>query len=114
MWTIVVAGGTGQRFGNPKQYELLDDRRVIDHSRSIAEIASAGVVVVVPASDAEREGGVAGGSTRSESVRAGLAAVPPGETVWAQVSPGNAQSLRAFLACGFVPIGSEVLIRPGA
>jgi hypothetical protein len=32
--------------------------------------------------------------------------------VWAQVSPGNAQSLRAFLACGFVPIGSEVLIRP--
>ena len=81
MWTIVVAGGTGQRFGNPKQYELLDDRRVIDHSRSIAEIASAGVVVVVPASDAEREGGVAGGSTRSESVRAGLAAVPPEATI---------------------------------
>ena len=35
---------------------------------------------------------------------------PPGELVWAQVSPGNAASLRAFLACGFVPIGSEVLI----
>ena len=46
-------------------------------------------------------------------IRAGLAAVPPGEAVWAQVSPGNAQSLRAFLACGFVPICSEVLIRAG-
>jgi hypothetical protein len=26
------------------------------------------------------------------------------------VSPGNAASLRAFLKCDFVPIGSEVLI----
>jgi 2-C-methyl-D-erythritol 4-phosphate cytidylyltransferase len=34
------------------------------------------VVVVVPPADASREGAVAGGSTRSESVRAGLAAVP--------------------------------------
>jgi RimJ/RimL family protein N-acetyltransferase len=30
--------------------------------------------------------------------------------VFAQVATGNAASLRAFLACGFVPIGSEVLI----
>lgn len=33
-----------------------------------------------------------------------------GEAVWAQVAPGNAASLRAFLACGFVPIGAETLI----
>jgi hypothetical protein len=45
-------------------------------------------------------------------ITAGLAAAPPGSWVWAQVSPGNAASLRAFLACGFVPIGSEVLIHP--
>jgi hypothetical protein len=44
-------------------------------------------------------------------VRAGLAALAPGEHCWAQVAPGNAASLRAFLACGFTPIGSEVLIR---
>jgi hypothetical protein len=55
-------------------------------------------------------GGGAGHGRRL--IRAGLAALAPGEPVWAQVSPGNAQSLRAFLACGFVPIGSEVLIRP--
>ena len=34
------------------------------------------MVVVVPADDAEQERGVAGGATRSASVRAGLAAVP--------------------------------------
>ncbi|MDO7883539.1 N-acetyltransferase [Antiquaquibacter soli] len=42
----------------------------------------------------------------------GLEQVPAGEPVWAQVSPGNARSLRAFLAAGFVPVGSEVLIWP--
>jgi len=40
----------------------------------------------------------------------GLAIVPAGQLVWAQVSPGNAASLRAFLAAGFTPVGSEVLI----
>ncbi len=45
-------------------------------------------------------------------IRAGLAALAPGERCWAQVSPGNAASLRAFLACGFVPIGSEVILQP--
>jgi hypothetical protein len=43
-------------------------------------------------------------------IGAGLAVAPRGELVWAQVAPGNAASLRAFLACGFVPIGSEVLV----
>jgi 2-C-methyl-D-erythritol 4-phosphate cytidylyltransferase len=76
VWTIVVGGGQGRRFGRPKQYELLDSRRVIDVSRAVAEGVSDGVVAVVPAGDAEREGAVAGGDTRSESVRAGLAAVP--------------------------------------
>lgn len=76
VWTIVVGGGSGQRFGRPKQYESLGDERVIDRSRRIAESVSDGVVVVVPVSDARIENGVAGGDTRSESVRAGLAAVP--------------------------------------
>jgi len=82
VWTIVVAAGTGERFGAPKQYEPLDEgRRVIDVSRQVAERASDGVVVVVPAADAEREHGVAGGATRSESVRRGLAAVPAEATI---------------------------------
>lgn len=42
----------------------------------------------------------------------GLGLVPEGELLFAAVSPGNARSLRTFLGLGFVPIGSEVLIRP--
>jgi 2-C-methyl-D-erythritol 4-phosphate cytidylyltransferase len=76
VWTIVVGGGSGTRFGRPKQYEALGERRVIDRAVATARQASDGVVVVVPPADAAREGAIAGGSTRSESVRAGLAAVP--------------------------------------
>ncbi|MFJ4035812.1 GNAT family N-acetyltransferase [Streptomyces griseoluteus] len=30
--------------------------------------------------------------------------------VWAQVSPGNARSVRAFLAAGYRPVGAELLL----
>jgi L-amino acid N-acyltransferase YncA len=33
------------------------------------------------------------------------------EPLWAQVAPGNARSLRAFLAAGYRPVGSELLLR---
>jgi hypothetical protein len=36
---------------------------------------------------------------------------PAGEPVFACVAPGNAASLRAFLASGFTPIGSVVVVR---
>jgi hypothetical protein len=38
--------------------------------------------------------------------------VPDGEPVFAAVSPGNARSLRTFLALGFTPIGSETVVLP--
>jgi 2-C-methyl-D-erythritol 4-phosphate cytidylyltransferase len=76
VWTIVVGGGSGRRFGRLKQYEAIGPRRVIDISRDVAGACTDGVVLVVPGADVEREGGVAGGETRSASVRAGLAAVP--------------------------------------
>jgi len=81
VWTIVVAGGSGQRFGAIKQFEPLGAGRVVDLAVAAAGSASAGIVLVVPAADAEREGGVAGGATRSASVRAGLAAVPGEATI---------------------------------
>lgn len=77
----MVGGGSGRRFGTAKQYESLGDTRVIDRSVAVAREISDGVVVVVPAEDAEREQAVAGGSTRSESVRNGLAAVPDTATI---------------------------------
>lgn len=40
--------------------------------------------------------------------------IPPDVPLWAQVTPGNAASVRAFLAAGFAPVGSEaLLISPG-
>ncbi len=76
-----MAAGSGQRFGGPKQYERVGERRVLDWCVSAADGASDGVVVVVPAADATRERAVAGGVTRSESVRAGLAKVPSTATI---------------------------------
>ncbi|GAQ59204.1 GNAT family N-acetyltransferase [Streptomyces acidiscabies] len=32
------------------------------------------------------------------------------EPVWAQIAPGNARSVRAFQAAGYVPVGSELLM----
>lgn len=80
-WAIVVAAGSGTRFGAPKQFERLRGRRVIDWSLAAARGACAGVVCVLPPDHEGTEDAadvsVAGGATRSESVRAGLAAVPP-------------------------------------
>ncbi|MGN6694139.1 MAG: IspD/TarI family cytidylyltransferase [Aquihabitans sp.] len=81
VWVIVVAAGSGSRFGGPKQYAPLAGRRVVDWSIDAARSVADGVVLVVAAADEQADepavdAVVAGGATRSESVRAGLAAVP--------------------------------------
>lgn len=79
-WAIVVAGGSGSRFGGPKQFADLAGRPVLEWSLQTARCACAGVVLVVPASADDRRWDVdvtvVGGDTRSASVRAGLAALP--------------------------------------
>jgi hypothetical protein len=42
--------------------------------------------------------------------RAARALIPPTTSVWAQITPGNAASLRTFLAGGYKPAGSETLL----
>jgi 2-C-methyl-D-erythritol 4-phosphate cytidylyltransferase len=106
VWTIVVAAGSGSRFGGRKQFESLGNQRVLDWSVATATSVCDGVIVVVPsdtATEMTREGGasgsephrhgvvgisagasprfVAGGASRSESVRKGLAAVPADASV---------------------------------
>ena len=86
VWTIVVAAGSGTRFGAPKQFEPFGGDRVVDWSLRAARAASDGIVLVVPpeAVDAPEplaDHVVGGGATRSASVRAGLAAVPADATV---------------------------------
>ncbi len=86
VWTIVVAAGRGSRFGAAKQYQVVAGRRMLDWALAAARPVSDGVVVVVApgrAGDPEplADAVVVGGTTRSASVRAGLAAVPAGAEV---------------------------------
>ncbi len=81
VWVIVVAAGRGSRFGRPKQYEVVAGHRLLDWSVGAARSVADGIVLVVPPGaerddEAAVEAVVAGGATRSASVRAGLDAVP--------------------------------------
>ena len=81
VWAVVVAAGSGSRFGGFKQYELLGHRLVVDWAVAAARAVADGVVLAVPpgrlrAGKEAVDALVGGGATRSESVRAGLAAVP--------------------------------------
>ena len=81
LWAVVVAAGSGSRFGRPKQLMPLAGERVIDRSIRALQPHVAGVVVVGPpelgtADSLAVDVRVAGGETRSDSVRAGLDALP--------------------------------------
>lgn len=83
---VVVAGGEGTRFGGLKQFGELRGRRVIDFSLHAARASCGQVILVVPKRLVDRpepiaDRVVAGGASRSESVRAGLAAVNPDASV---------------------------------
>ena len=85
VWIVVVAAGSGTRFGGPKQYELLGSSRVVDRSIATACRVADRVALVVAAGDVEELRTqyrtnpavvvVAGGTSRSASVRGGLGAV---------------------------------------
>ena len=86
-WTVVVAAGSGTRFGGDKQLADLSGMAVLARAVVSAAAASDGVVVVVSAERRTEVSGVLsavggveaivdGGATRSASVRCGLAAVP--------------------------------------
>ena len=82
VWAVVVAGGTGERFGGAKQFARLGGRPLLRWALEAARPATDAVVLVVPAGregeleEAGADAVVAGGATRAASVRAGLAAVP--------------------------------------
>ena len=91
MWAIVVAGGSGNRFGRPKQFLDLGGRAVVERSVACARGVASKVVLVLPAGQSAGAGApdptfgadvlVDGGASRAASVRAGLAAVSAEATV---------------------------------
>jgi 2-C-methyl-D-erythritol 4-phosphate cytidylyltransferase len=84
---LLVAAGSGERLGagRPKAFVVVAGRPMIEWS--LDALRAAGIVEIVVAAPDElvgRELGatiVRGGATRSESVRAALAAAPPGDVV---------------------------------
>jgi 2-C-methyl-D-erythritol 4-phosphate cytidylyltransferase len=71
-WGIVVAAGTGSRFGGPKQELQLQGRPLWQWGRR--SLLKGGVTEVVVVGSVP--GGIPGGKRRRDSVAAGLAAVP--------------------------------------
>jgi hypothetical protein len=78
-----------------------DDRGLVTFGRGLGGLWELSIEVFAPGK----------GSGRS-LLKSALGLQPAGEPVLAAVSPGNAASLRAFLATGFTPIGSVQLYRP--
>jgi hypothetical protein len=120
---VLVARGRGGRERAAVRTDLSDHPRVaraLDHRRDVEVFGDdAGVVILGRGLFGRREVSVelfepsSGGQGRGRQLVAmGLDCADAGELVWAQVAPGNAASLRAFLAVGFVPIGAEVLLHP--
>jgi 2-C-methyl-D-erythritol 4-phosphate cytidylyltransferase len=105
---LLVAAGSGERLGaeRPKAFVVLAGRPMLEWS--LDALRAAGIeeiVVALPPGEAAPYGctGVAGGATRSESVRAALAAAPPGDVVVHDaarplVTPAHFDSALAALA----------------
>lgn len=75
------------------------DRGLVSLGRGLAGRLEVGVEV---------DGVHRGKGLGRELARAALCLVPEGEPLFAQVSPGNIASVRAFIAAGYRPICAEV------
>ena len=122
---LVAAGGGRPAASLPRRTDLDHHPRVVratHHRRDVEVYADeAGLVVIGRGLVGRRELSVelidrssSGQGHGRRLIGAGLDQVPADEWCWAQVAAGNATSLRAFLAAGFVPVCSEVLIEPAA
>lgn len=119
---LLVAHGTGD--GTLPRRNDLDDHVRVRHARELREDVVVhgdedGLVTIggglgglreVSVEVAPERRGRGAGRRLAAAARALVAVDSP---VIAEVAPGNAQSLRAFLAAGFRPIGSAVLVVPG-
>jgi len=108
----VVAAGSGQRFGQRKQFVMLGDRPVAAWSVAACRPAASGVVLVVPPGfeeqgDCGAERVVVGGTTRSASVRCGLAAVPDEADVIVVHDAARPLATEALFAAVVAAVGQD-------
>jgi hypothetical protein len=91
--------------------------RALRHRDSVRIWETPGAVVSIGRGVAGRwevtlevEPGYRGKGLGRELAVAARHVVPEGTPLWAQIAPGNAASVRAFLAAGFRPVGAEALL----
>lgn len=117
---ILVASGTGTELRTPAT-SMWDDHDRVRHARHLRSDVvvygdERGFVTVGSGLAGRPEMSIEiADSTTSVGLGRHLiqdarGAVPVDEHLFAAVAPGNARSLRAFLAAGFHPIGSEIII----
>ncbi len=118
VWSIVVAGGAGTRFGAAKQFARVAGRPMLEWAVDACRGRSEGVVLVVPADAGHRSGEgtdlrhgadavVPGGSTRADSVRCGLAAVPAAAEVVVVHDAARPLASPALLAAVVAAVGRD-------
>ena len=119
----VLVGATGTGAGGPPRRADLAGHRRARHARQVrgdvvVHADQRGVVTVGTGVGGLAEIGVeVAESMRNRGVGRGLLVdalglFPSGEPVIGEMAPGNAASLRAFLAAGFSPLGAVHLVRP--
>jgi 2-C-methyl-D-erythritol 4-phosphate cytidylyltransferase len=112
-WGILVAAGGGTRFGAPKQFARVGGVTILDRALAAMRNACDGVVVALPAEHAWTPAAgvetVAGGASRSDSVRAGLARVPDDADVVVVHDAARPLATRALFAAviGAVRAGAD-------
>lgn len=117
--TLVARGLGGGRL--PRRTDLADhprvrhaqalrqDVRVYGDGRGLITLASGVAGRLEVSVEVERE--LQGTGEGRRLIGEALKLVPAHQPFFAAVSPGNARSLRAFLAVGFRPLASEALIK---
>ena len=119
----VLVGALGTGAGGPARRDDLAGHRRVRHAQQVrGEIAvhadERGVITVGAGIGGLAEIGVeVAESMRNRKAGRGLVSdalglFPSGAPVLGAVAPGNAASLRAFLAVGFKPLGAVHLVRP--
>ena len=93
-WAIVLAGGESRRFGKrAKQFEQVGGVRMVDRTVAAARRTCDGVALVLPPgrtwSDEPVDALVEGGDHQSESLRAGLAALPADTAIAVVADPAH-------------------------
>lgn len=116
----LVAPGTGVGINAPRT-DAWNDHHRVHHARTLrADVevhgSERGFVTISCGLAGRREMSIELADTDGSSglgrelIADARGAVSADDFLFAAVSPGNARSLRSFLAAGFVPIGSEVII----